>query len=198
MTESRQQAQLLLDEGALQRRIELLRLPFTIGRLPDRDLILPDSHISRRHAQIVEEEGRFLLIDEGSQSGSYVNGWRVQRQVLRDGDLIQIGSVDAPHIRFHLQDQTSMTSLRELLQQIPDTSGSESNLAKLGWFVEAARRLNDCSSPAPSAVSSFSATASTSLSLPWDEIPGANRSRMTKPSPAARSIRPFKASPSLS
>ncbi len=143
MTETRQQALLLLDEGALQRRIELPHLPFTIGRLPDRDLILPDSHISRRHAQIAEEEGQFLLIDEGSQSGSYVNGWRVRRQLLHDGDLIQIGSVDAPHIRFHVQDQTGMTSLRELLQQIPDTSGSESNLAKLGWFVEAARRLND-------------------------------------------------------
>ncbi len=143
MTQPRQQALLFLDEGALQRRIELQHLPFTIGRLPDRDLVLPDPHISRRHAQIVEEDGQFFLLDEGSQSGTYVNNWRVQRQVLHDGDLIQIGSVDAAHLRFHLQDETSMTSLRELLAQIPDTSGSESNLAKLGWFVEAARRLND-------------------------------------------------------
>jgi sigma-B regulation protein RsbU (phosphoserine phosphatase) len=143
MTQPRKQALLLLDEGASQRKIELQHLPFTIGRLPDRDLVLPDSHISRRHAQIVEENGQFFLLDEGSQSGTYVNNWRVQRQVLHDGDVIQVGSVDAAHLRFHLQDETSITSLRELLAQIPDTSGSESNLAKLGWFVEAARRLND-------------------------------------------------------
>ena len=143
MAEPRARALLFVEEDGRTREIELDRTPFTIGRLPDRDLVLPEHHISRTHAQIVEKGAQFFLVDQGSQSGSYINGWRVQRQQLHDGDLIQIGSLEGRKLRFKCVMKTSSTSIRSLLEQMHDSSGSESNLGKLGWFVEAARRLND-------------------------------------------------------
>lgn len=68
---------------------------WVIGR--DRRLALPlrDRWLSRRHAaiQYVAREG-FYLVDFNSTNGSFVNGEPVlQRQLLKDGDLIRLGSV---------------------------------------------------------------------------------------------------------
>ena len=70
--------------------------PFTVGRLPDRDLILEDVHVSRRHAEIVYENAAFHVVDLESRHGTFVNGIRVQQQRLSPQDLVHFGSVDGP------------------------------------------------------------------------------------------------------
>jgi hypothetical protein len=62
-----------------------------IGRDPRNDLVLFDKKVSRHHAQI-RLEGRWPVIyDLRSTNGTFVNGQRVTRQVLRDGDEIRVG-----------------------------------------------------------------------------------------------------------
>jgi hypothetical protein len=56
------------------------------------DLRLTDSDTSRRHAEIVCAEGRWVVHDLSSTNGTWVNGRRVAERVLRAGDRIQIGS----------------------------------------------------------------------------------------------------------
>lgn len=63
----------------------------TIGREADNDLVLNDSLVSRRHARIVIESNQLVIYDLGSMNGTRVNGQRIQRQPLNEGDLIQIG-----------------------------------------------------------------------------------------------------------
>ncbi len=63
----------------------------TIGRSRDNDVHLADERASRRHARIEREQGAFVIVDLGSANGTFVNGRRIARQVLRDGDEIQIG-----------------------------------------------------------------------------------------------------------
>lgn len=65
----------------------------TIGRGINNDIVTSDQRASRLHAQIEHHGpgGRFVLTDPGSTNGTYVNGQRVNRAELRDGDLIQIG-----------------------------------------------------------------------------------------------------------
>ena len=63
----------------------------TVGRHPDADIFLDDVTVSRNHAVVQREGERFVLVDEGSLNGTYVNRRRAEKTVLADGDEIQIG-----------------------------------------------------------------------------------------------------------
>lgn len=65
-----------------------------IGRLPDSDLNFDpevDLDASGRHAEIRNEDGRYLLIDTGSRNGTWLNGQRIKHAALDDGDEIEFG-----------------------------------------------------------------------------------------------------------
>jgi pSer/pThr/pTyr-binding forkhead associated (FHA) protein len=64
--------------------------PVTIGRLPDNTIHVDNLSVSGHHARIVQENGQWVLYDEGSTNGTYVNGQRVSRAVLADGDSVHI------------------------------------------------------------------------------------------------------------
>ncbi|MBW1997432.1 MAG: FHA domain-containing protein, partial [Deltaproteobacteria bacterium] len=63
-----------------------------IGRSRQNDVLLPDTTVSRRHAQVSKTREGYLLIDLGSHNGTYVNGTPVSRRLLRPADRIMIGS----------------------------------------------------------------------------------------------------------
>ena len=62
-----------------------------IGRHPDAAIFLDDVTVSRNHAVLVREGDSWVIVDEGSLNGTYVNRRRGDRTVLADGDEIQIG-----------------------------------------------------------------------------------------------------------
>ena len=65
----------------------------TIGREESNTVAFPDdSTVSRRHARIASDAGQFTIYDEGSSNGTFVNGVKVEEQVLHSGDEIQIGT----------------------------------------------------------------------------------------------------------
>lgn len=69
---------------------ELIR----IGRMPDSDVNFDpevDLDASGRHAEIRNEDGRYLLIDTGSRNGTWLNGQRIKHAALNFGDEIEIG-----------------------------------------------------------------------------------------------------------
>jgi pSer/pThr/pTyr-binding forkhead associated (FHA) protein len=63
----------------------------TIGRSPDCGIFLDDVTVSRRHASLVERDHRWVIEDQGSLNGTFVNRKRVEQAELSDGDEIQIG-----------------------------------------------------------------------------------------------------------
>lgn len=63
----------------------------SIGRVPDADLSLPDELTSRHHARIAWEGDAPAVEDLGSTNGTFVNGERVKRRKLQDGDRLLIG-----------------------------------------------------------------------------------------------------------
>jgi len=64
----------------------------TIGRdAMSCDLILDDEAVSAEHARIKRERGQFVLYDLASTNGTSLNGKRIQRVPLVDGDTITIG-----------------------------------------------------------------------------------------------------------
>ena len=67
------------------------REKLVIGRGNDCEVILPERQISRYHAEILHETGKFFLHDLDSKNGTHLNGNQVKGTVpLNDGDEIQI------------------------------------------------------------------------------------------------------------
>jgi hypothetical protein len=65
-----------------------------IGRSRECDLRVTDGNASRRHAEVVREGERYLVADLGSTNGTELNGKRITREPLNDGDRITIGATD--------------------------------------------------------------------------------------------------------
>ncbi len=63
----------------------------TLGRSPDCDVFLDDVTVSRNHAVLLRTESGFVIEDQGSLNGTFVNRRRVERSALADGDEVQIG-----------------------------------------------------------------------------------------------------------
>ncbi len=73
-------------------RFPLRFADISIGRALDNDVVLESNDVSRHHVR-VEPAGTLLrLIDLGSTNGTRVNGRRVSEHLLRDGDLVELGS----------------------------------------------------------------------------------------------------------
>ena len=65
-----------------------------LGRSKECDLQVPDANVSRRHAELRQEGSSWWVVDLDSTNGLEVNGKRVQRAKLSDGDRITLGSTD--------------------------------------------------------------------------------------------------------
>jgi uncharacterized RDD family membrane protein YckC len=87
-------AKLIVNPTSSNRReISLSRSTLlAIGRDPSNDLVLPDAMVSRRHAVVEWRGSQFFLRDCNSSNGSVVNGDRISERLLRDGDLVAIGT----------------------------------------------------------------------------------------------------------
>ena len=64
-----------------------------LGRQLDNDVVFKEESISRNHAEIRCENGKFILHDLLSTSGTFVNNRRIERCVLNSGDLISLANV---------------------------------------------------------------------------------------------------------
>src|SRR5689334_23354500 len=83
-------------EGSERRNYELSEGETIIGRLPDCDIVVSNSQVSRRHAQITGASGTYRIADHGSTNGTYVNGVHVTEHILADGDRIELGKERVP------------------------------------------------------------------------------------------------------
>jgi hypothetical protein len=71
-----------------------------IGRSRDCDVTLDDPNVSRRHAELRREGGRWVVSDLGSTNGVKVNGRRVNDHPLSPGDEIVLG---LEHLTFEME-----------------------------------------------------------------------------------------------
>ena len=62
-----------------------------LGRHPDSEIMLDDITVSRRHVAIEHTADGYVVTDEGSLNGTYINQERVERALLHHGDELQIG-----------------------------------------------------------------------------------------------------------
>ena len=84
------------------KRHEVNQRRVVIGRSRDCDIQLTDANVSRRHAELRQEGASYWIVDLGSTNGIEVNGKRVKRAKLSDGDTITLGSTD---VRFGVESE---------------------------------------------------------------------------------------------
>jgi len=88
-------------QSAPLKEIPLGTRPVTIGRAPDNDIPIDNLAVSNYHARVYVEAGSLVVEDLNSLNGSFLNDIRVERAMLKDGDIILIGKhhviVDQSH-----------------------------------------------------------------------------------------------------
>ena len=133
----------ITDNFGTHRIIPINKPAFMIGRNPENDLNLLDLSVSRKHAQIICEEGGYFLEDLASKSGCYVNDQRIQRVQLRHLDRVQFGREDDVRILFieGLPDQSPISSKPTLDLPAVDSAQASADspneeLQKLARFLE--------------------------------------------------------------
>lgn len=73
--------------------IPLVKRVTTLGRQFGNDVVFHEEFLSRFHAEIIREDGKYVLVDKNSTSGTFVNGKRIDRCVLNSGDLIALANI---------------------------------------------------------------------------------------------------------
>ncbi len=73
---------------------KLLKPVTVIGLKRHAQIIVREEHVNRSHAAIVNTGAHVLLVDLFTDAGTYCNGHLVTRELLKDGDVVRVGSTD--------------------------------------------------------------------------------------------------------
>lgn len=115
--------------GEAEEKVLQLGSETTLGRLPENDLHLAGSGVSREHAKVVREGEEYYLIDLESGNGTLLNGLMVrpnEKNLLRNNDRI---TVENFHIKFFATDENFAKSLNEE-EEVTDADILEVKLLK--------------------------------------------------------------------
>lgn len=66
----------------------------TVGRAPRADFIVEAALVSRLHCRLTAGATELEVVDLESTNGTYVNGTRADRAILKNGDRLGVGRVD--------------------------------------------------------------------------------------------------------
>jgi len=87
-------AWLAIREGdRVGKRFDVTKNGETVGRGPDNTISLDDPTVSRNHAKVIFEDGKFFVHDLASANKTKVNGVEVVRHEVQDGDEVEFGKI---------------------------------------------------------------------------------------------------------
>jgi sigma-B regulation protein RsbU (phosphoserine phosphatase) len=119
--------------------------PFLIGRGLEtgNHLQLVDRRISRQCAAIISEGGQSYLENRGHRYGIFVNGTKIDRCALHDGDAIHFGFDDSPEIIFRANaDDISIQNMLDRIGNLSTSTTVPGGLRKLNLLLEATSLLH--------------------------------------------------------
>ncbi len=98
-----------------EKTLEFSNKPLIVGRLPESEISVRDSFISRVHCGFSFANNQFSLKDLGSTNGTYRNGARVFECALSSGDKIQVGNTT---LVFEIDSKNHNALLRQIPQMV--------------------------------------------------------------------------------
>lgn len=78
-------------DGVVIKEVQLSKDRTTLGRRPYNDIVIDNLAISGEHAVLQMTGGQVYLEDLNSTNGTYVNGKATKKQLLQDGDVVEVG-----------------------------------------------------------------------------------------------------------
>ena len=96
----------------------------TIGRSLDNDIVIKSLNISRRHVQIRYEFGKCVLYDLNSTLGTFVKDQRINRKVLKSGDVFRMANIRVLFVQNTKELEDESASVTSELKD-PDLSEEE-------------------------------------------------------------------------
>ena len=84
-------------DGELLKEFEIVKPRTSFGRQPYHDIAIDNLAVSGDHAVIVRQGNDLVLEDGGSTNGTLINGARIEKHLLKHGDVIEIGKY---HLKF--------------------------------------------------------------------------------------------------
>jgi len=101
---------IVLSEQFRGKTFELTKELYTIGRVDERDICLPDPTVSSFHCSLIRRGDKYLVRDQGSTNGTRINFKPVSEdQELQNCDVLQIGGIE---ILFDCAEKTGTTILK--------------------------------------------------------------------------------------
>jgi diguanylate cyclase (GGDEF)-like protein len=94
---------IVINGRSVGRMFKLAGHKAVIGRGPGNEVLIEDEGVSRQHATIERQGPGLVIVDNQSTNGVFVNGNKVDRHVLADGDKVQLGS--STILKFSYQDE---------------------------------------------------------------------------------------------
>ena len=117
-----------------ERFVTIDHVPFSIGRRETNDLRLGGSEVSREHAEISSDAGKYQIRDRESRYGTFVNGEPVTECELRSGDRIRLGRGGGADLIFLAADDDRSVSSKS-------TTGARDDLRQITALLEGFRAL---------------------------------------------------------
>jgi len=78
-------------DGVVIKEVQLTKERTTLGRRPYNDIVIDNLAISGEHSVLQMTGGQVYLEDLNSTNGTYVNGKATKKQLLQDGDVVEVG-----------------------------------------------------------------------------------------------------------
>ena len=92
-----------LEDCSREGKIIINKFPFRVGKMEGvTDYRIFNNNVSRKHADIIKDQGKFYVVDLGSTNGTYLNGRRTQpgvKELLNDGSIIRFANEE---FKFHI------------------------------------------------------------------------------------------------
>jgi transcriptional regulator with GAF, ATPase, and Fis domain len=93
---------LVTEQGGRRREKLFDQSVITLGAMEDNDLTVNEETVSRYHCKIVQEQDGYILVDNHSTNGTFINRVRIREAYLKSGCTVQLGKVE---IKFYFADE---------------------------------------------------------------------------------------------
>jgi len=128
----------------------------TIGRVDDNTIKVDNMAVSSHHAKLIRENGDYVLIDLNSLNGTFVNGQKISKWILKNNDFITIGKHTLVYIDERVPKKSPLSGTSELRspegtvmldmrtqQQLLEEAAAKKGVDKMGELVGALTFISD-------------------------------------------------------